>query len=117
MPPLQVSKTDTLAGLALRYNVSVSAVSHLMRSATHTTHDTRTCTRTQTRTRANMHAHLPQVAAIKRTNGLLADTSLFARDAIYIPASKQRWPEAASRPDSLSSSAAQPPHAHTLTSR
>ena len=47
MHPLQVSRLDNLAGLAIKYNVTV--------------------------------------ADIKRANGLLSDTAMFAKDTLQIP--------------------------------
>ena len=47
MRPLQVSRLDNLAGLAIKYNVTV--------------------------------------ADIKRANGLLSDTAMFAKDTLQIP--------------------------------
>lgn len=67
---MQVTKLDTLAGLAVRYNVNVCHTGLVKRAS-------------------GMLLTLPltylQVSDIKRANGLLSDTAMFAKDQLLIP--------------------------------
>lgn len=80
VPCLQVTKLDTLAGLAIKHNVSVSA----------------RCSTCWCQPKLHILCHLKQkrvlclgvcvqVADIKRVNGLLSDSALYARSSILIP--------------------------------
>ena len=77
---MQITKLDTLAGIAVKYNVSVcsfatlfgrKASSFLGSSDTGGLH--------------SKHVRMCQVADIKRANGLLSDTAMFAKEYLLIP--------------------------------
>jgi hypothetical protein len=70
---VQVSKMDTVAGLAIKYNVSVShpTVDHGIRPLSPGVWMLTSC--------------VHQVADIKRANGLLTDTAMFGRETVLIP--------------------------------
>ncbi len=83
---LQLSKHDTLAGLAVKYNVTVSAPPGLPAGCPDSSRaavapfrsgrlspSQRCCLQTT------------QVSDIKRANGLLADSAMFAKDTLLIP--------------------------------
>lgn len=87
--PSQVSPKDTLAGLAIRYNVSVSekqgggwhcccALPCCWGVHTAKKRGDRTCV-------PDLTSVLQQVADIKRANGLLSDSALYAMETIQIP--------------------------------
>ncbi len=70
-----MSKLDTLAGLAVKYNISVRAPRPARAARP----------RTAGLGRGTNVACAPQVSDIKRSNGLLSDTAMFAKDTLLIP--------------------------------
>ena len=100
----QVSRLDTLAGIALKYNVPVGACLRGRHGQLHaepptahiamharvgrvTSHCTvhAGCCCCSCRLRNAFCALTPQLADIKRFNGLLSDTAMYGRDTLLIP--------------------------------
>ena len=76
---LQVTKLDTMAGLAIRYGVSVGACPCLQCTSRHV------CLFYTSSLVFYQDACSLQVADIKRANGLLSDSAMFAKDKLLIP--------------------------------
>lgn len=82
--PTQVSKLDTLAGLAIRYNVTVGGRRPALQLRPGRPLFPPAPTEFGTN-RPRAPSACTQVSDIKRANGLLSDTAMFARDTLLIP--------------------------------
>ncbi len=72
---MQVSKLDTLAGLAIKYDATVLSSLPCADAYLSPPQDLQ----------LKAACMLVQVSDIKRANGLLSDNSMFARDTLIIP--------------------------------
>lgn len=94
---MQVTKLDTLAGIAVRYNVTVcfNSIVPLSGQPRHPHVLVPNSVRLWLvlfeivhlywRDPKSLFLSLSQVSDIKRANGLLSDTAMFARDSLVIP--------------------------------
>ena len=73
----QVTKFDTLAGIAVKYNVPVRVQLEAGGSAS--------TSQGRTPEGHGVRAMRPQVSEVKRFNGLLNDSAMYARDTLLIP--------------------------------
>lgn len=79
---MQITKLDTLAGIAVKYNVSVCLLAgHCLVSSWHFGQPIQ-CAQTAP---SDKTTGIRQVADIKRANGLLSDTAMFAKEYLLIP--------------------------------
>ena len=92
LPSFQLTKLDTLAGLAVRYKVTVgvdvAVDAHSMETRVSVSGRCRRCHPTHPPSLpcpTGLLLRALQVSDIKRANGLLADSSMFARDTLLIP--------------------------------